>query len=162
MHMTSGIAPIKQQPAEPGQGGFATIAEIVVLLNNDPATDWSKVNIDALRRHLVDMNELTVRAEAKTTIYEDKIVFHIKGAGRTLQAIHAMVPAHAGVLSRTTPWKAIAKMTKDGAFLTMSSDKPGELLKLKALGFFGVMATGAHHQAHHFQMAIGSANAHAH
>ncbi|MEP2897059.1 hypothetical protein [Roseibium sp.] len=30
-----------------------------------------------------------------------------------------------------------------------------ELARVLGLGFFGVMAIGAHHQAHHIQMASG-------
>ena len=30
---------------EPGQAAFAAIQEIVALLDADPSTDWSKVNI---------------------------------------------------------------------------------------------------------------------
>lgn len=40
-------------PAEPGQGTFAAIAEIVALLQSDPTTDWATVDIEALRQHLI-------------------------------------------------------------------------------------------------------------
>ena len=149
-------------PKEPGQGAFATIAEIVVLLNNDPKTDWSKVNIDGLREHLIDMDELVLRANSKMSASDDKIVFTVTGSGRTLKAIHAMVPAHSGVLTRTTNWKIVGKNTDTGAIMTITSKAPGALKIVKALGFFGVMATGAHHQAHHFAMAKGAMGDHAH
>src|SRR5947209_3755409 len=42
------------QPTMPGQDAFGTIQEIVGILEADPNTDWSKVNISALREHLVD------------------------------------------------------------------------------------------------------------
>ena len=45
----------------PGQEAFGTIQEIVRILESDPATDWSKVNIGALREHLIDMDEVTMR-----------------------------------------------------------------------------------------------------
>lgn len=48
-----------QQPTLPGQDAFGTIQEIVQILQSDPTTDWSKVNISALRQHLIDMNEVT-------------------------------------------------------------------------------------------------------
>ena len=152
----------KTQPIEPGQGAFATIAEIVVLLTNDPKTDWSKVNIDGLREHLIDMDELVLRANSKMTVSSDKVVFSVTGSGRTLKAIHAMVPAHSGVLTRTTNWKIVSKITSDGAIMTITSDAPGALKMVKALGFYGVMATGAHHQSHHFAMAKGAMGDHAH
>ena len=51
-------------PTMPGQDAFGTIQEIVQMLEADPATDWSKVNIAALREHLIDMNEVTLHAAA--------------------------------------------------------------------------------------------------
>ena len=41
-------------PAEPGQGAFAAMQEIVAILEADPTTDWSKVDLPALRQHLAD------------------------------------------------------------------------------------------------------------
>src|SRR5215475_4151224 len=48
----------------PGQDAFGAIQEIVEILQSDPKTDWSKVNIDGLRQHLIDMNEVTLHAAA--------------------------------------------------------------------------------------------------
>ncbi len=149
-------------PKEPGQGAFATIAEIVVLLTKDPKTDWNKVDINGLREHLIDMDEVVLRASSKTTVASDKVVFTITGSGRTLKAIQAMVPAHSGVLSRTTDWKIKSELTDTGAIMTITSSAPNALKVVKALGFYGVMATGTHHQAHHLAMARGAMGAHAH
>lgn len=149
-------------PTEPGQGAFATIAEIVEILTNDTKTDWTKVNINALREHLIDMNEVALNATAETKIFDTKIVFKITGSGRTKQAIQAMVPAHSSVLSRTTDWDIKGELTEHGATMTVVSNNEDVLQKVKALGFYGVMATGAHHQAHHFAMAKGDNHVHAH
>ena len=51
-------------PTMPGQDAFGTIQEVVQILQADPTTDWSKVNIAALREHLIDMNEVTLHAAA--------------------------------------------------------------------------------------------------
>lgn len=142
-------------PTEGGQGAFAAIAEIVAILSADPDTDWSKVDIDALRRHLVDMNELTLNAEAETSVAGDVATFTVWGEGRALRAIHAMVPAHAAELAKLGVWVVSAETTPTGAVLKVSSDDPREFARIKALGFFGIMATGAHHQAHHLAMATG-------
>ena len=48
---------------EGGQGAFAAIAEVVALLDADPATDWSRVDIEGLRQHLIDMGNVTMRAQ---------------------------------------------------------------------------------------------------
>jgi hypothetical protein len=60
-------------PTMPGQDAFGTIQEIVQILQSDPKTDWSKVNIDALRQHLIDMNEVTLRAAAAQRMIDNGI-----------------------------------------------------------------------------------------
>lgn len=147
-------------PTEPGQSAFAAIAEIVEILTSDPLTDWSTVDIDALRRHLVDMNELTLNAAVETSLLPDGISFRVTGEGRTLRAITAMVPAHAAMLSAATAWQVEVETIDDGALMTVRAESPAERVKLEGLGFFGVMVTGAHHQAHHLQMARGGGHAH--
>jgi hypothetical protein len=39
--------------------------------------------------------------------------------------------------------------------LVVTAGDPHEIVKLKALGFIGIMVQGAHHQAHHLMMAKG-------
>ena len=48
-------------PTMPGQDTFGAIQEIVQILDADPKTDWSKVDLEALRQHLIDMNEVTLK-----------------------------------------------------------------------------------------------------
>jgi hypothetical protein len=57
--MTGMQGGLTQQPTLAGQDAFGAIQEIVQILQSDPKTDWSKVNISALRQHLIDMNEVT-------------------------------------------------------------------------------------------------------
>ena len=67
MTMMQDIGPAKPNPVHPaksGQSAFAAIQEIVSILEADPATDWSKVDIDALRQRLVDMNNVTLSRES--------------------------------------------------------------------------------------------------
>ena len=155
-HMAmEGSAAVSTLPLEPGQGAFAAIAEIVALLSADPSTDWSKVDIDALRNHLVDMNEVTLNSDVAVTETDDTIVFTATGSGRTVASIQAMVPAHAAELTRTGTWYAVGEPIENGATLTIKVTDPKERQKLKALGFYGVMATGAHHLQHHLWMATG-------
>jgi hypothetical protein len=52
-------------PTMPGQAAFGAIQEIVRLLEADPNTDWSKVDLEALRQHLIDMNDVTLKANAR-------------------------------------------------------------------------------------------------
>lgn len=147
-------------PIEGGQSAFAALAEIVALLEADPNTDWSQVSIAALRQHLVDMNELTLKAQVEQKMEADRMVFSIHGNGKTLSAIQRMVPAHAGELNKFARWSVRAQKTADGASLVVKPEDVRELQKISALGFFGLMATGAHHQPHHLAMATGTLHAH--
>ncbi len=62
--MASNSAPLAA-PTMPGQDAFGAIQEVVQILQADPTTDWSKVNIARLREHLIDMNEVTLHAAAE-------------------------------------------------------------------------------------------------
>src|SRR5665213_2414926 len=56
--MHGGAAKATTLPTQPGQSAFAAIQEIVAILEADPKTDWSRVNIEALRQHLIDMDNV--------------------------------------------------------------------------------------------------------
>lgn len=64
MHMPGMQGAVGSLQTQPGQDAFGAVQEIVALLEADPATDWSKVNLDALRVHLIDMNEVALHADA--------------------------------------------------------------------------------------------------
>jgi predicted RNA binding protein YcfA (HicA-like mRNA interferase family) len=141
-------------PAHPGQEAFGTIQEIVRILEADPNTDWSKVNIAGLREHLIDMDDVTMRAKARERALDNGIEIAITGEGRTVGAIKRMVPAHARELV-ALGWNAGTQDLPDGVKLVVTTRDPSEAVKLKALGFLGIMVQGAHHQPHHLMMAKG-------
>ena len=128
-------------PTMPGQDAFGTIQEIVRILEADPTTDWSKVNIDALREHLIDMNEVTLRAAATERALDDGIEITVTGEGRTRDAIKRMVPAHAHELN-AIGWKARTEDLPNGVRLVVIGADPKQVTKLKALGFMGIMVQG--------------------
>ncbi len=140
---------------EPGQGAFAAIAEIVEILNADPTTDWEQVDIGALREHLVDMENLTMGAQAVVSASENLITFTVSGEGLVRRAIQNMVPAHAAELRASLGWSTDVVLTDAGANLIVAASSEEEMRRLGGLGFFGIMATGAHHQAHHLLIARG-------
>lgn len=147
-------------PVEPGQGAFGAIAEIVRILEQDPNTDWKQVDIDGLRRHLVDMNALTLMATVQATEFDSSIVYEVSGEGVTRRAIRAMVPAHAAEMKRSYQWNTKTEKTDTGVRLTLKASGPEQMQQFKGLGFFGFMATGSHHQMHHLRMATGQGHAH--
>jgi hypothetical protein len=146
-------------PTMSGQDAFGTIQEVVEILQADPATDWSKVNIASLRQHLIDMDEVTLRAKAAERLLDNGIEIAVTGDGRTVEAIKRMVPAHVSEL-REVGWNAKSEDLPNGVKLTVTASESQPLAKLKALGFMGIMVQGAHHQPHHLMMAKGEFSMH--
>jgi hypothetical protein len=143
-----------QQPTLPGQDAFGAIQEVVQILQSDPTTDWSKVNISALRQHLIDMNEVTLHAVAAERPLDNGIEIAVTGEGRTLEAIKRMVPAHVSELVKLG-WNAKTEDLPNGIKLTVITSDAKEAIKLHALGFMGIMVQGGHHQPHHLMIAKG-------
>ena len=142
-------------PTQAGQDAFGTIQEIVRILEADPRTDWSKINLGALREHLIDMNEVTLRAELSEKTISGGVEIMVTGNGRTLSAIRHMVPAQARELSGHKGWKSMTSEIANGIKLTVVADSESETVHLRGLGFIGLMTTGAHHQLHHLALARG-------
>lgn len=140
-------------PQETGQSAFAALAEIVGILQADPETDWERVDIDGLRRHLVNMDLLTTDAVVTRMLRPEGARFEIWGTPRILEAIRAMVPAHAPFLEAETGWDVVTEDLNDGVALIVD----GNAAQIQGLGFFGLMAIGAHHQEHHLMLARGAA-----
>ncbi len=152
-------------PALPGQDAFGAIAEVVALLDADPSTDWSKVNLERLRQHLTDMNEVVLHSEVQQTPVPGGLAMDITGTGRTLQAIRAMVVPHASELDRLPAYAAKTEPISGGVRLTVTAknaDDAKAVARLRGLGFAGLLTEGGHHGPHHLAMAKGEALNHAH
>jgi hypothetical protein len=142
-------------PRESGQAAFGAIAEVVAILEADPRTDWSKVDVDSLRAHLVDMDNVTLRARVTSIPVARGMRFEIAGDGPVRDSIRRMTKSHAAMTGGTDGWHASVTETADGAAMIVTSDDPAGARKIRALGFFGVMSGGVHHQSHHLMMAKG-------
>jgi hypothetical protein len=142
-------------PSMPGQDAFGAIQEIVARLDADPRTDWSKIDLEALRQHLIDMNEVTLKSTATATQIEGGLAISVTGSGRTLAAIQRMVTAHAKEIDGLDHWRARAEPLADGVLLSVTSTDPNEVKRIRGLGFIGILVSGSHHQHHHLAMAKG-------
>jgi hypothetical protein len=143
------------QPTMPGQDTFGAIQEIVRILEADPKTDWSKVNLEGLRQHLIDMNEVTLKADAAPTPIEGGLEIAVTGSGRTLAAIQRMIPAHAHELNGLNGWSTKTSPLPNGERLTVTSSDPKQVQHIRGLGFVGILVSGMHHQPHHLMIAKG-------
>jgi hypothetical protein len=158
MQMMRGAASGGATPA--GQDAFGAIAEVVRVLDADPATDWTKVDLERLRQHLIDMHEVVLRSAVKQTSVPGGLAMDVTGVGRTEQAIRAMVVPHAAELDRTPSLSAKTEPITGGVRLTVVAKKTDDakvVARIRGLGFAGLMTEGAHHQAHHLAMAKGEA-----
>ena len=142
-------------PTMPGQDAFGAIQEVVRILEADPKTDWSKVNLEALRQHLIDMNEVTLKADAAAKPIDGGLEIAITGEGRTLAAIQRMIPAHAQEINGLNGWSTKTDPLPSGVRLTVTSNDAKEVAHIRGLGFIGILASGVHHQPHHLAMAKG-------
>ena len=150
-------APIAAMPTQPGHGAFGAIQEIIEVLEADPMTEWSKVNIEALRQHLIDMDNVTLHADVKSEAVDGGMVFVVSGPGAIEESIQRMVTAHAATMNGVGGWELIATTTEAGATLTVHTPA-AEVEKLQGLGFIGVLTHGMHHQMHHLMIARGGAS----
>ena len=142
-------------PTMPGQDAFGAMQEIVQILEANPKTDWSKVDLEGLRQHLIDMNEVTLRADTAPKEIDGGLEVTITGSGRTLVAIQRMVPAWASTMNGHQGWVTKAAALPNGELLTVTATDPKEVQHIRGLGFIGLLVSGSDHQPHHLAMAKG-------
>ena len=140
---------------EPGQSAFAALQEAVAVLEADPATDWARADVEALRQHLIDMDEVTLRARVRREDLPGGVRLHVTGEGRTREAIRRMLSGHAAAVNGRRGWTVAAAETADGAVLTVVSARAADAARIRALGLGGLLVDGAHHQQHHLAIARG-------
>ena len=158
MHMSSG--PV---PASSGQAAFATISEVVRLLKADSTTDWSKVNIEALRQHLIDMDAVTMRAAVRQHNVDGGMEADVTGTGSTAAAIKRMLSMHAMMLDQSAEYRATATEIPGGMRFRVTAKDSSDarmVAQIRGLGFAGLLTEGDHHARHHMAIARGQTNPH--
>jgi hypothetical protein len=144
-------------PRLPGQDAYGAISEVVRLLQKDPTTDWSKVNVEALRQHLIDMNSVTLRSSVRQTVVPGGVQMIVTGEPSVQGAIQRMTTSHGtalraiGLVGVSTPIATGSRFTVTVADTTNAA----LLAQVRALGFAGLMTLGNHHAVHHLAIARG-------
>jgi hypothetical protein len=136
------------------------MGEIANMLQADPTTDWSKVNMDALRAHLIDMDNVTMQAHVVTTPVPGGARFDISGdTDPVRQSIRHMVASHTSMADGVDGRHEVSRPTQAGASMTVTGRSDADQPAIRALGFFGLLTGGGvHHQLHHLMMAKGEMN----
>lgn len=141
-----------------GQAAFAAISEVVKKLKADSTTDWSKVNIEALRQHLIDMDDVVMRASAKATSVDGGVSLEITGTGKVAGAIKRMASMHAMALNMEGEYAAKSSEIEHGVRLVVTAKDGSDakaVARIRGLGFAGLLAEGDHHARHHLMLAKG-------
>ena len=152
-------------PTEAGQDAFAAIAEVVKLLDDDPMTDWSKVDLEALRRHLIDMNVVTLRSSVQRVQVAGGLSLEVTGDAATAQSIQRMVVNHAKMLDAMPDLAASTTVIPGGVRFVVTAERSDDartVARIRGLGFAGLLTLGNHHVEHHLQIAKGEGGAHTH
>ena len=151
-------------PTSSGQAAFATIAEVVRMLEADSTTNWSKVNIEALRQHLIDMDAVVMRSVVRQRNVEGGIEAEVTGTGATAGAIKRMLTMHAIMLDQSGDYHATSADIADGVRFRVTArgeDSARVVARIRGLGFAGLLTEGDHHARHHMAIARGDMNPHA-
>lgn len=86
---------------------------------------------------------------------EGSMQFSVVGDGQVQASIKRMLLAHAATMNGVDGWKLAAETADKGAVLTVTPPDQASMIKLRALGFMGIMTLGMHHQQHHWMLANG-------
>jgi hypothetical protein len=142
----------------PSQAAFATIQAIVHRLKADSTTNWSKVNLEGVRQHLIDMDNVFMRSAVKQSNVPGGMSLDITGTGDVAGAIKRMVGMHATALSEEGNYVAKSSELPNGMRLIVTAKKPSDaktVAMIRGLGFAGILTEGDHHTMHHMMMAKG-------
>ena len=156
-HAAAGGTAASGLPTLPGQDAYGAIGEIVRLLRADPSTDWSKVDLEALRQHLIDMNAVTLGARVARREVAGGLEMEVTGEGRATDAIRRMTTSHGRQLA-PLGLRATSEPIAGGArFTVTAADASDEKLvtMIRGMGFIGIMTLGDHHMPHHLMIAKG-------
>ncbi len=152
-HVDSENSPLEM----PGNEIFGTIQEVVQKLEADPNTDWSKVDLEALRRHLLDMKAFTeeVQVVSQKAIEKGTEIQVKPETERAVKALKKLFNMHPAMLKKEKGWDMTAKQENEQWVITVTTDNNSEVAKIRALSYIGLLAEGSHHQLHHWMIATG-------
>ena len=141
---------------EAGTDPFAVIQEAIALLEANPDTDWSTVNIEALRLHLIEMQDMTLNV----TVEQQPVSFGFQAVitpttNRALQSMSQVLSAHPSQMKEETGWDMVVTNNNGIFTIAVTTDQLQDVDKIRGLGYIGIMAYGNHHQQHHWAMASG-------
>jgi hypothetical protein len=116
------------------------------------------VNIEALRQHLIVMNEVVLGARARQTSVPGGAAMDVTGDGRVAESVRTMLRNHSTMLARMGPYRTSVDDIPGGVRWTVTaadSNDARTVAKIRGLGFAGLLTLGDHHTPHHTALARG-------
>lgn len=141
----------------PGNAIFGAVQEVIAKLDADPATDWSKVDIERLRQHLIDMNRVAIDVSVVSRKkLANGLQVQVKPVDKAAHAsLQRVLTAHPPMLHQETGWQVRVDSLGQQFRMTVTTTNSAEVAKIQGLGYFGLLAYGAHHRRHHWMIATG-------
>lgn len=125
---------------------------------SDPETDWTQVDLEALRRNLIDMNLVTLSSAVTSTDLSLGARFSVTGESpEVIASIHRMTQAHVATMDGTSGWTMTVDTSARGATVEVTGATTADADMIQGLGFAGILTSGTHHPAHHLAIASGTA-----
>jgi hypothetical protein len=157
MHHTQPMIQVNEVTlTESGTDPFAVMQEAIAALEANPDTNWEKVNIEALRLHLVEMQDMTLDVDVTQTHIDNGFKAVVAPtSSRAVKSLTRVLSAHPAQMKAETGWD-MQVSNNNGVFtLNVTTENAKDVAKIRGLGYIGVMAYGNHHQPHHWAMASG-------
>src|SRR5690625_2345947 len=130
-HSELPYTPLKQT----GSDVFDAMQEVIEHLKSDPDTDWSKVDLEGLRQHLIDMKAFTEEVEVlEQNPIDSGVKILVKPeTDRAAKALQHMLSMHPKMMKVERNWDMKAQQKKDVWEIACTTSNPDEVDLLRGL-----------------------------
>lgn len=102
------------------------------------------------------MDNVMTRSRVTMTAVPGGAKFAIRGDGLVGGSIQRMSASRAGMANGEGGLHVEVVSAPGGADMIVTGDRPEQEERIWALGFYGLLTGGVHHQVHHLMMAKGT------
>lgn len=135
---------------------LAVLAGLVARLEADPSTDWRRVDLEVVRRHLADLERVTLAAEVRAEELPGGVGLIVSGPDpATVAAIQRLLPERAVRLAEARRWRVTTATLPEGLRVEIRSLDPREAGRIRALGLAGLLVAGPLDDAYLLSLARG-------
>lgn len=144
------------RPRPVGQAALGALSDLVSRLEADPATDWRRVDLEAVRQYLRDLDRVTLEAELAVRDRLGGIELEVRAADPgTVQAIRRLLPDAAARLAAARRWRVAVEPRADGLAVAITSLDPRDVARIRGLGLVGLLVAAATDEAYLLNLARG-------